>query len=89
MNVKKAMDLLLSKVAEGQREAFIADLREAGTKKERAEVFAKYGVSVSDEEREAIRNSRGSEVSDEALDQANGGCSPSCAYVHCECTGCV
>ena len=87
MEMKKAMDLVLSKVAAGQKEAFIADFREAKTKKERAEVFEKYGVSVSDEEREAIRNSRGCEVSDEALDQANGGCS--CAYIHCSCTGCV
>ena len=87
MNMKKAMDLVLSKVREEQKEALIAELREAGTKKERAEILAKYGVSVSDEEREAIRNSCGSEVPDEALDQASGGCN--CAYVHCECTGCV
>ena len=87
MDMKKGMDLVLSKVKEEQKEAFIAELREAETKKERAEIFAKYGVSVSDEEREAIRNSRGNEVPDEELDQASGGCN--CAYVHCECTGCV
>ena len=87
MSKKAMMDILLSKVAADQKDAFIAELREAGTKKERAEVFAKYGVSVSDEEREAIRTSLGGEVSDEALDQADGGCN--CAYVHCECTGCV
>ena len=87
MNRKFAMDLLLSKVAEGQKEAFVADLREAKTKKERADVMAKYGVALSDEEREAIRNSRGNEISDEELGLANGGCN--CAYVHCECTGCV
>lgn len=87
MNRKFAMDLLLSKVAEGQKEAFVADLREAKTKKERADVMAKYGVALSDEEREAIKNSRGNEISDEELGLANGGCN--CAYVHCECTGCV
>ena len=87
MNRKFAMDLLLSKVAEGQKEAFVADLRGAKTKKERAAVMAKYGVALTDEEREAIRNSRGNEISDEELGLANGGCN--CAYVHCECTGCV
>ena len=87
MNRKFAMDLLLSKVAEEQKEAFVAELREAKTKKERADVMAKYGVALSDEEREAIKNSRGNEISDEELGLANGGCN--CAYVHCECTGCV
>ena len=87
MNRKFAMDLLLSKVAEGQKEAFVADLREAKTKKERADVMAKYGVALSDEEREAIKNSCGNEISDEELGLANGGCN--CAYVHCEYTGCV
>ena len=87
MNRKTAMDLLLSKVAEGQKEAFVAELRETKTKKERADVLAKYGVALSDEERETIRNSQGNEISDEELGLANGGCN--CAYVHCECTGCV
>ena len=87
MEMKKAMDLVLSKVAEGQKEDFIAEFRKAATKKERAEVFGKYGIAISDEEREALRNSSGNEVSDDALNQANGGCN--CAYVHCECTGCV
>ena len=87
MNRKEKLDLLLSKVEEDKKEAFIAELREAKTKAERVAVVKKYGVTLTEEEAQAMKNSAGNEVSDEELDKAAGGCE--CAYVHCECTGCV
>ena len=87
MNRKEAVDLILSKVEEGKKEAFIQEVREAKTKEERMAVIRKYGIALTKEEAEALKGRKGSEVSDEELDKAAGGCS--CAYVHCECTGCV
>ncbi len=87
MNRKEKLDLLLSKVEEDKKEAFIAELREAKTKAERVAVVKKYGVTLTEEEAQAMKNRAGNELSDEELDKAAGGCS--CAFIHCECTGCV
>ena len=87
MNKKEKLNLLLSKVGEDKKEAFIAELREAKTKEERCAIVKKYGVTLTEEEMRAIKNRAGNELSDEELDSAAGGCT--CAYIHCECTGCV
>ena len=87
MNRKEAVDLILSKVEEDKKEAFVQEIRSAKSKEERMAVIRKYGIALTKEEAEAMKGRKGSEVSDAELDKAAGGCS--CAYVHCECTGCV
>ena len=78
MTKKEKMELLLSKVAEEQK---VAELREAKTKEARQELFQKYSIRLSAEEKEAMKTDT-NEVSDEELDVAAGGCC-SCS---CDCT---
>ena len=85
MNRKEKMELLLAKVPEEQKAAFIAELREAKTKEVFLEAVEKYGIRLSEEDKEAIR-ARSNEVSDEELDTAAGGCCNTCNW-ECECVG--
>ena len=88
VNKKEKMDLLLSKVEEGKKDAFVAELREAKSKEERFEVFKKYDATLTEEEVKAIKAADGNELNDEELDQAAGGCScvPQCeCYCSCSC----
>ena len=78
MTKKEKMELLLAKVAEEQKAAFVAELREAKSKDEWREVVRKYGIRLSEEEKEAF-NAQSNEVSDEDLDAASGGCCVSCS----------
>ena len=87
MTRKEKIDLLLSKVAEDRKEAFVAELREAKTPEERLKVVKEYNVTLTPEEAKAFRADSSNKVSDAELDNAAGGCQ--CAYIHCECTGCV
>ena len=73
MTKKEKMERLLEKVPEEQKAAFVAALREAGTKDELLAVVKQYHISLTDEETKAVA-SRTNEVSDEELDQAAGGC---------------
>ena len=82
MTKKEKIELLLSKVAEEQKADFVAGLREAATKEARQELFQKYNINLSAEEKEAMKTDT-NEVSDEELDAAAGGCCHSC-----ECYGC-
>ena len=84
MTRKEKMDLLLSKVAEDKKEAFIAELRAAETRKARNEVLRKYNVTLTEEEEKAFNT--GNEISDEELDEAAGGCCGACS-TSCN-TGC-
>ena len=81
MTKKEKMELLLSKVAEEQKADFVAELREATTKEARQELFTKYNIRLSEEEKEAIK-AQSNEVSDEELDAAAGGC----CNCSCACT---
>ena len=74
MTRKEKMGLLLSKVAEEQKPALIAELREAETKAAVAEILRKFGITLTDEEKAAMKESDSNEVSDEELDLAAGGC---------------
>ena len=76
MTQKEKAELLLSKVAGEQKAAFVAELREAKTKEARQELFKKYNISLSAEEKDAMKTDT-NEVSDEELD-AVGGCCSSC-----------
>ena len=74
MTRKEKMELLLAKLPEEQKAAFVAGLREADTKEARGELFKKYGVTLSEEEKAAMKEAPSNEVSDEELDKAAGGC---------------
>ena len=84
MTKKEKMELLLSKVAENRKADFVAELREAKTKEARQELLRKYNISLSEEEKEAMKTDT-NEVSDEELDVAAGGCCSSC-NCSCACT---
>ena len=77
MTKKEKMELLLAKVPEEHKAAFVSELREAKTKEELMEVMKKYSISLTDEEMKAVAP-HSNEVSDEELDQAAGGCCWSC-----------
>ena len=81
MSKKEKIKLLLSKVAGEQKADFVTELREATTKEARQELFQKYSIRLSAEEKEAMKTDT-NEVSDEELDVAAGGCC-SCS---CNCT---
>ena len=74
MTKKEAMNLVLSKVPEEKKEAFVKAFREAKTVEERFAVAKKYGATLTDEEAQAIKAEVGGEISDEELDCAAGGC---------------
>lgn len=85
MDRKEKMNLLLSKVEEGKKEAFIAALREAKTKEERFAAAEEFGVKLTKEEIEAMKGQTGHELSDDMLDEAaGGGCCAQCGC-HCGC----
>ena len=73
MTKKEKMELLLAKVKEEQKAAFVAQLREAKTMEAREALLKKYGISLTDEEEKALK-SRSNELSDEELDHVAGGC---------------
>ena len=81
---KEKVELLLFKVAENRKADFVAELREAKTKEARQELLRKYNISLSEEEKEAMKTDT-NEVSDEELDVAAGGCCSSC-NCSCACT---
>ena len=83
MTKKEKMELLLSKVAQEQKADFVTELREATTKEARQELFKKYNIRLSAEEKETMKTDT-NEVSDEELDVAAGGCcSCSCGWMCC------
>ena len=73
MTTKEKIELLLSKVKEEQKVVFVAELREAKTMEAREALLKKYGIRLTDKEKEALK-SRSNELSDEELDQVAGGC---------------
>ena len=74
MNKKEIMDLLLSKVAEDRKDAFISEFRAAKTRKERLAVAKKYNATRTDEQLRKIKAEAGNRLGDEELDRASGGC---------------
>ena len=84
MTKKEAMNLLLTKIPEDKKELFVAELRAADSKEERGKILKKYQITLTEEEKAALK-ARSSEVSDDELDEAAGGCC-SC-HCHCQC-GC-
>ena len=84
MTRKEKMNLLLSKVPEEQKEAFVAELRAAETKKAREELFKKYKITLTEEEKSALTDVD-NKVSDDELDHAAGGCCNSSCNTDCSC----
>lgn len=84
MNNKEKIDLIISKVPEDQKSAFVSEIREAGSKQERAKIFKKFGITLTEEEQAMIRESS-HEVSDEELDEAAAGCCNACRCNSCSC----
>ena len=82
MTRKERIDMVLAKIPEDKREAFVAQIREAKDREEKAKVLEEYGVAFTEEEKKALQAEveAGNEVSDDELDQAAGGCSCKC---HC------
>ena len=66
------MEKLLSRVAEDKREEFLKELREA-QKETRKEIFEKYGIEFTEEEKELMKNRVSEELSDDELANAAGG----------------
>ena len=86
MTKKEKMELLLARVPEEQKTAFVSELREAKTKDAFLAVVSKYKLSLTDEEKK-VAESRTNEVSDEELDHAAGGCclTPNCVICKTNC----
>ena len=81
MTKKECMDLILAKVAEDRRNEFISEMRNADSRKDRLAILEKYGIELSDEEKEALLSRKDHEVTDADLDQAEAGS----VSVTCEC----
>ena len=86
MTKKEKMELLLAKVPDEQKAAFIEELREAKTKDAMQALMKKYNIRLTDEEKETIKP-RTNELSDEELDLAAGGCCGSTCTNDCN-VGC-
>ena len=89
MTRKEKLDLIISKVPEDKKEAFVAELREGKTKEDRYKIAKKYNVVLTEEEIKSLRSDTSHEVADEDLDAAAGGCSscgrPCMCGCHCYC----
>ena len=82
---KEMMEKLLGKVAEDKKAEFLKELREA-QKEARKEIFEKYGVEFTEEEKELMKNSVSEELSDDELAKVAGGYSCTCAcYCYWSC----
>ena len=84
MTKKEAMNLVLSKVPEEKKEAFVTAIREAKNPKERLEILKKFGVTLTEDEAAAFKKQNTNEVSDDKLELASGGgCAHCNTYCHC------
>ena len=75
MTIQEANELVLSKVPEEKKEAFIEAITACGKKADKTAVLEKFSVQLTAEELEAISANK---LSDEALDEAAGGCMCCC-----------
>ena len=75
MTIQEANELVLSKVPEEKKEEFIKAISACRNKAEKTAVLEKYGVQLTDKELETIGVQK---LSDEALDEAAGGCMCCC-----------
>ena len=93
MTRKETIDLLLSKVPEDKKGAFVSEIRGAKTGEDRASIISKYAAKLTKDELKAIKEGKmSSAISDEELDNAAGGCCscslpcPGVCSMYCACT---
>ena len=78
MEKKAVWELLKNKVDEAQFDKLWAELKNAADQTERIEVFKKFGVRFTEDERKFIETLKDGAISDDELAQAAGGCSCFC-----------
>ena len=83
MTIQEANELVLAKVPEEKKEAFIEAVTACKSKAEKAAVLEKFDIQLTAEELEAINTSK---LKDADLDEAAGGCACCCAQTPC-CNG--
>ena len=79
--MKEIIELVLAKVPEDKKEAFLAEVSDKNVKKDAA-FLEKYGVKLTAEELEAITSDK---ITDADLDEVAGGCMCCCA----PCADCI
>ena len=75
MTIQEANELVLSKVPEEKKEAFIAAITACKDKSEKLAVLEKFGIQLTEKELEALSSN---EITDEELALASGGCELTC-----------
>lgn len=73
---QEVSERVLAKVPEEKKEVFIEEIVGCRNKAEKMAVLKKYGIQLTAEEFDAISSS---EMTDEGLDVAAGGCCNSCS----------
>jgi hypothetical protein len=80
MTTQEVNELVLAKVPEEKKEAFIEAMVGCKNKAEKAAVLEKFGIQLTAEELEAINSSK---LTDADLDEAAGGCCGGCGVPCC------
>ena len=80
MTIQEANELVLSKVPEEKKEAFIAAITACKDKSEKLAVLEKFGIQLTEKELEEISSGKLSEAD---LDEAAGGCACCCGQTPC------
>ena len=80
MTIQEANELVLSKLPEEKKEAFIKAISMCRNKAEKAAVLEKFGIQLTAEELEAVNSSK---LTDAELDEAAGGCCGGCGEGDC------
>ena len=75
MITKEIIGMVLAKVPEDRKEAFLEEIRDPKVRKN-PEMLEKYGVTLTAEEMKQITDNL---ITDEDLDEASGGCNMPCA----------
>ncbi len=83
MTIQEANELVLSKVPEEKKEAFIEAITACKDKAEKTAVLEKFGVQLTADELEAVNATK---LRDAELDDAAGGCACCCGDTPC-CNG--
>ena len=83
MTIQEANELVLAKVPEEKKEAFIEAMSACKSKAEKTAVLEKFDIHLTAEELEAISSSK---LTDADLDEAAGGCACCCGQTPC-CAG--
>ena len=83
MTKKEKMDLILTKVAESDKDSFIAEFQQIKSGKDVSNLFKKYHIALTADEKKDLKKAASFEVSDEELDQVSGG---SGLYCCCQCS---